>query len=524
VGGSGGSGGAGGSGGSGGSEGSGGIDLGVSDDLANLLLGKKVDKVDEVIEGGKCSLQDMYDEAFPTVGEVPDREWEDFLKKINMNEGGISRFLLSFYRVSELLIGKGGVDDSIREYLEKIKEILRSQKEIVITQEMKKLLRLDYSYSVLGWEAYKKDVISKFQEKRTRIVFNKCLLEAYQKGFKEKSIVDADKKKRLVKGISMAIEIGLNYQELAKFKVKHVPNGELMTELMTEEDLNDLGVELEDPVMEEGKTYFLGDKLITTSLRKLGLTKVTSFDDAKLKKVLVADVNNHPYWEKMGAGRRSDLSEYISLWKLKNMSYPQYINPTKRETLTKIYETFGSYDINLDEATPVQLGKMCRLDTLKLAPGVHKAVCEDGNIEEAFREWQKSNRSYKLLQDDVEIKSKPYIALPVIEAPQDFNPDIIGQVLGEDFTNLARVIKLHNRDNHEAESEADPLVLSDAPSDMDFAKKLSDAFVELGFLPEGYERYCGVKVGEVRAKRSSDGTASPAKRPKTKLFTPIEIQ
>ena len=44
--------------------------------------------------------------------------------------------------------------------------------------------------------------------------------------------------------------------------------------------------------------------------------------------------------------------------------------------------------------------------------------------------------------------------------------------------------------------------------------ELSQQFVELGFLPEGYERYCGVKVGEVRAKRSASGAVSPSKRPR----------
>ena len=66
------------------------------------------------------------------------------------------------------------------------------------------------------------------------------------------------------------------------------------------------------------------------------------------------------------------------------------------------------------------------------------------------------------------------------------------------------------------------LQLDSTPSDAEFGKELSQAFVELGFLPEGFELYCGVEFGEDRSKRSADGMSSPAKRSRSKLFTLVE--
>lgn len=486
---------------------------GISDNMASLLRKGKKEKTEKV-ERGTCLLVDMYSEAFPTVDDVSEVEWDDFLR--NFDTEDITSIFWEFIKhcrdwIKKLKKNKKRMKKIFVPYLTRLRLILRDNLEIEQNKEFLNLLKIDFSHSHLGWEDYKTGF--KISYKRFRI--------AYKKGLKEKSVVDVVKQNRLVKCISTAIKIGLNYQELEKFKVKHVPNGELMTV----EDLKYLGVELNylDPV--EGELQLPEDGFIAPKdLKKLGLKEVMPFKDAKLKKVLLADLNNHPYWE--GITVPNDMSDAISLWKLKNTS--QYINPTKRETLNKIYKTFGSYDIDFDKATPDQLRSMCGLDTLKLAPVVHKRVCEyfetdkDG-IEEAFRDWQASDRSYKTLEDDVRMEDKPFIAPPSIKVPQDFNSDVIKQILEGDFTNLARIIKLRNRDNHGRESKAEPLVLSDAPPDAAFARKLSDAFVKLGFLPEGYEQYCGVNVGEVRAKRSSDGAASPAKRPREKLFTAIEI-
>ena len=497
------------------------IEFKGEDDMATLLRKGKVEKAEKV-ERGTCLLVNMYSEAFPTVDDVSEDDWEKFLRQFNPPEvtailTGFNNYFLNW--IKRLKKNKKKMKRIMKPYLDKLADIIEKNLQEYQNQEFLNLLKIDFSHSPLSWEDYK----ATFRRDYKSGVVNKRLRKAYLHP-KEKSVVDVVKRNRLVKCISTAIKIGLNYQELEKFKVKHVPRGEPMTV----DDLKALGVELEDPEFGSG-IIMPEDKIIKQKdLKKLGLDKVMPFKEAKLKKVLLTDVNNHPYWEKMGGGRGSDLGDWISLWKLRNNSYPQYINPTKRETLTKIYETFDGYDINLDEASPKQLKDMCELDTLKLAPVVHKKVCEyfesgkDG-IEEAYRDWQASDRSFKALEDNVRMEDKPFIAPPVIEAPQDFNPDTIGQILEGDFTNLARIIKLHKHDNHEAESKADPLPMSDAPSDAEFARKLSDAFVELGFLPEGYEQYCGVKVGEVRAKRSSDGTVSPAKRPREKLFTVIEI-
>jgi len=343
------------------------------------------------------------------------------------------------------------------------------------------------------------------------------LLSSCAREPREKIIVNSEKRNRLVEAISTAIKIGLNYQMLEKFKVKHVPTGELMTV----DDLTYLDIELDHDV-QEGKIQAAEDGLIKDGFEKLGIKGVLSFKEAELKKVSMTVLNEHPYWE--GISVQPDLGTYISSWKLENVRSPKYINTTKRETLTKIYETFGSYDVNFDKTTPEKLEKMCGLKTLKLAPGVHKAICEEGNIEEAFRVWQASDRSYKVLRDDVTSEGGPYIVPSKIEAVQDpSNPNVVEQVLGENFINLARIIQYTNQDNHEAELKSEPLELSDAPVDADFAQKLSEAFVELGFLPEGYPQYCGVKVGEDGGKRQLDGADPAAKRQRRKLFTAIEI-
>lgn len=503
------------------------------DSFLARLLRDGVNKVEEVeLERGECSLLAMYDEVFSTEDEVSEGEWTGFIGNVFANGDHVRRFLDNFRneynkwlkekkknkkknKKKKTLLGR--TLNSISGYL----KTLEAEKDITkLRGQLITLLQISYNVSNLGWEDYKE-----WAKGHTNLYAHLCIqhynwilrTQKGQSGFKEKSIVNVEKRNRLVKCISTAIQIGLNYQELEKFEVKHVPK----THDMDMKDLQTLNIELKYPDLVGGELQLPEHGLIQQKdLKKLGLTKVTSFDDAKLKKVLLADLNNHPYWE--GIRVHADLGFYISRWRLENTS--QYINPTKRETLTKIYEKFRSYDIDFDKATPDQLKEMCKLKTLELAPVVHKRVCEyfeggTDRIEEAFRDWQKSDRSYKVLKDDIEIKSNQYITLPSIpealeDPPQD-PPDLPADI--------PKIINSQKIDNHAAYLISDPLVLSDAPSDMDFAKKLSDAFVELGFLPEGYERYCGVNPGEVRAKRSSDGTASPAKRQREKLFTPIEI-
>ena len=498
------------------------VDSGEGDELAILLREKQGKKMKKVIESGKCSLLVMYKEAFPAAPEVSEGDWADLLRRLG---GFFSQFIayahrwLKKKRSQKNQRKKTRKEQKQRQRVKQIRGYVYSIKKLNgiprQAHAARSLLQVDYSRSPMKWEDYSSHMKSLAPDKLYIQLLSSCAREP-----REKIIVNSEKRNRLVEAISTAIEIGLNYQMLEKFKAKHVPH----TEDMTVEDLKYLKIELCDDVFQEGKIQAAEDGLIIDDFRKLGIKKVMSFKEANLKKVSMAVLNEHPYWE--GIRVQPDLGLYISRWKLENVRSPKYINTTKRETLTKIYETFGSYDVNFDEATPEKLKKMCGLKTLTLAPGVHKAICEGGNIEEAFRVWQASDRSYKVLRDDVTSEGGPYIVPSRIEAKQDLsNPPVVEQVLEGNFINLARIIAYINQDNHEAElkSVREPLELSNVPSDMFFAQKLSDAFVELGFLPEGYPQYCGVKVGEDRGKRQLDGTGGPAKRRRENLFTPIEI-
>jgi len=488
------------------------VDSGEGDELVTLLREKQGKKMKKVIEGGQCSLLDMYKEAFPAAPEVSDDDWDDLLRCL----GGFFSQFIAYAYIWYNKTKRKNTRKKQRQRVQTIKGYLRSIKNLSgISRQAhaaRSLLQVDYSRSPMKWEDY-----SSYMKLLTSDPLSRRLLSSCAREPREKIIVNSEKRNRLVEAISTAIKIGLNYQMLEKFKVKHVPTGELMTV----DDLTYLDIELDHDV-QEGKIQAAEDGLIKDGFEKLGIKGVLSFKEAELKKVSMTVLNEHPYWE--GISVQPDLGTYISSWKLENVRSPKYINTTKRETLTKIYETFGSYDVNFDKTTPEKLEKMCGLKTLKLAPGVHKAICEEGNIEEAFRVWQASDRSYKVLRDDVTSEGGPYIVPSKIEAVQDpSNPNVVEQVLGENFINLARIIQYTNQDNHEAELKSEPLELSDAPVDADFAQKLSEAFVELGFLPEGYPQYCGVKVGEDGGKRQLDGADPAAKRQRRKLFTAIEI-
>ena len=92
----------------------------------------------------------------------------------------------------------------------------------------------------------------------------------------------------------------------------------------------------------------------------------------------------------------------------------------------------------------------------------------------------------------------------------DFIPESNVNDVLYDLSRLPSLIRYRNHDDHENSIiKNGDLTLSSAPSDAAFAVALSRAFVELGFLPEGYERYCGVRVAH----------GSSAKRPR-ELFTP----
>ena len=139
-------------------------------------------------------------------------------------------------------------------------------------------------------------------------------------------------------------------------------------------------------------------------------------------------------------------------------------------------------------------------------------------MEDKYRLWLGSNESFKPYRKTVEDNTK-FITVPYVPYAAETS---VSEVIN-DLSLLPGLIRYRNHDDHENEIVKNgDLVLSSAPPDADFAVELSQAFVELGFLPEGYERYCGVKSGVARAKRSADGTVIPAKRPREKLFTAVE--
>ena len=365
------------------------------------------------------------------------------------------------------------------------------------------IISLDYCHSVLNWEEYKKEFRGG-EELYNRLVNN------YFKGSCEK-VINGMKKQSLKKCIAMAIKIGLNYQELEKFKVAHIQKV-----LMDAKDAARLGITL-TPITDELIRKHFGDEVVPRGL----WVGDKPFEEYKVKR---SDLESSPYWE--GIPVEYDLGDAVSLSKL-TMEVPNvYINRTKRETLLKIYDTFGEYNVNLDTATPDQLKKLCDLKTPRLAPNIHtNMTCffegGENDMEKLYDEWMQSDRSVKLFRGDLAKppEEPPYISATEIPRAGDTS---VSDIISGDFTNIGTLISTGNPVSNAA-IVADPVDPTDDPVDDNFARQLSDAFVELGFLPRGSEEYCGVKVGEGSAKRPSDGAMSPAKRRREKLFTAIEI-
>ena len=263
------------------------------------------------------------------------------------------------------------------------------------------------------------------------------------------------------------------------------------------------------------------------------------FTDIPFKKVSTGDMWTDPHWK--GMCSNTDLPNgYVSLWNLNDVfSFEEgdvfFVNPTKRKTLQFVRSvatnpdikthTEGSYDVDLDNLPQASIERLCKLKTLKKAPRVWKVADTyfrdgTGNLEESYRIWQLSKQSYKVYKrDDLEPVPKPFFT-PEIDYPGEGK---IEDIISGDLSTLAGLIKLRNNDDHEAALHRDPPVLVSGAPDVDFQRKLSAAFEEMGFLPTGYDRYCGVKRGEpALTRKRSESEDEPAKRQRN-LFTAIEI-
>ena len=349
---------------------------------------------------------------------------------------------------------------------------------------------------------------------------------------------------------SFAIRVGLNYQELEKFEAK-VPMSVDMSPItypMDLEDVESLGILVD--LTEEELNQIEGTvskeqskKVARIDLEDLGMKlpegEYIPFTDIPFKKVSTGDMWTDPHWK--GMCSNTDLPNgYVSLWNLNDVfSFEEgdvfFVNPTKRKTLQFVRSvatnpdikthTEGSYDVDLDNLPQASIERLCKLKTLKKAPRVWKVADTyfrdgTGNLEESYRIWQLSKQSYKVYKrDDLEPVPKPFFT-PEIDYPGEGK---IEDIISGDLSTLAGLIKLRNNDDHEAALHRDPPVLVSGAPDVDFQRKLSAAFEEMGFLPTGYDRYCGVKRGEpALTRKRSESEDEPAKRQRN-LFTAIEI-
>ena len=426
------------------------------------------------------SLKDMYNSTFQSKEPLKDFSW-DPSALVNSLTG-------VFKRVSRLLVGnlekklgrktsdaeKKAVWMPIRDYLAQLKRDNTGGKSVVV-EKLESLIENDYSRSALGSDEYKK-ATKDYQKYAIQL-----LVSQFGEVPEMDVTVDMAKKSRLLRIIQMAIKIGLNYQMLSEFDVKFLPEQ----------------YEFDD---DDYETYFAG-VLVPPG-----------------KKVKVSDLATSPYWE--GIRVVPDMGDYVSV---QSLGSDQLVNMVKRTTLYKIYQVSKDYRLNLDDASPSALKTLCSLKTLELAPDVHEGACRyfEGGMDwmgDLYTAWLNSNKSFKPYRKSVEDTST-FITVPDIPYSAETT---VNEVM-DDLSLLPGLIQYRKHDDHENEIRKNgDLFLVNDPSDAEFAMELSQQFVELGFLPEGYERYCGVKVGEVRAKRSASGTVSPSKRPRERLFTAVE--
>jgi hypothetical protein len=357
----------------------------------------------------------------------------------------------------------------VRAFLQQLRKDNQDNNGIAM-QKLKTLIDNDYRQSTLDSDEYKKGAVD-YQKYAVQL-----LLSWFGDSSESpKMVVDQEKKGRLLRILQMAIKIGLNYQMLSVFDVKFLPKTN---------DLDDDDLDL----------YF-NNKVVPK----------------EYKKVKMSDLASNPYWE--GIHVVPDMGDYVSEEALRSISTDQLVNMVKRTTLYRIHKINKDYRLNLDEATPKEINQLCELRTLRLAPVVHEEACrhfETGTsrMADAYTAWLTSNKSFKPYSKEVDDES--FITVPDIPYTQETS---VSEVI-DDLSLLPGLIRYRKHDDHEHEIVKNgDLYLVNSPSDAPFALELSEKFVELDFLPWGYERYCGVKVGEQRSKRSVDDTVDTAERP-----------
>ena len=352
--------------------------------------------------------------------------------------------------------------------MEKIKEnnTTRANKKNILSAMILK----DFNKSKTNWEDYKKSytfvslIVSYFSEEESKIVVNE------------------ERRQRLLKIIHMAIKVGLNYQEISPLEIKFLPEK----------------YELDD---NDYDTYFKG--------------KIAP----DIQKVNVQDLKNDPYWE--GIEVKPDLGDYISIPALSSVMAP--VNMVKRTTLHKIYSVSSDYSLDLDNATPTQLKKLCSLKTLKYANDLHMEASRffdtgEGDMDSAYTQWIQSDNSFKRSKYKAN-ENEDFLSLPDIKGK---DPDM-DAILQGDFSSLPGLISTVVPSDPLKENKKDPITLIEGDADTKYAKKLSNALVNIGFLPRDFDRYCAVKRGILSpTKRKNDsGIGSPTKRQREKLFTPL---
>jgi len=418
-------------------------------DLEDALLGGDVAII---------SLMDMYNQTFTT----DETALEGFVYDTENLVNALSKGAKRAYKALKGKLGKG-IKEILVGYVKAIQGEFDLGRTMIVQRKLNALIQSDYirsSMSAAEYKAYPGD----YKGYAARL----CETLVVGAGV-QKVVVDGEKKGRLLRILNMAIKIGLNYQMLSAFDVKFLPQ---------KYDLDDAD-------------YDRYDRLIPEDF----------------KKVRMSDLASSPYWE--GIRVVPDLGEYVSVEALQSLKTDQLVNMVKRTTLYRIHKISEDYRLDLDEASAAELKQLCQLKTLELAPEVHADACrhfarDKGMMETRYKEWLNSNRSFKPYRSGAD--DTAFITVPKL----DFIPESNVNDVLYDLSRLPSLIRYRNHDDHENSIiKNGDLTLSSAPSDAAFAVELSRAFVELGFLPEGYERYCGVRVAH----------GSSAKRPR-ELFTP----
>jgi hypothetical protein len=400
----------------------------------------------------------MYNQTFTTDEPALEGFVYDTENLVNALSNGAKRA----YKALKGKLGKG-IKEILVGYVKAIQGEFDLGRTMTVQRKLNALIQSDYirsSMSAAEYKAYPGD----YKAYAARL----CETLVVGAGV-QKVVVDGEKKGRLLRILNMAIKIGLNYQMLSAFDVKFLPQ---------KYDLDDAD-------------YDRYDRLIPEDF----------------KKVRMSDLASSPYWE--GIRVVPDLGEYVSVEALQSLKTDQLVNMVKRTTLYRIHKISEDYRLDLDEASAAELKQLCQLKTLELAPEVHADACrhfarDKGMMETRYKEWLNSNRSFKPYRSGAD--DTAFITVPKL----DFIPESNVNDVLYDLSRLPSLIRYRNHDDHENSIiKNGDLTLSSAPSDAAFAVELSRAFVELGFLPEGYERYCGVRVAH----------GSSAKRPR-ELFTP----